>query len=187
MSNKTLNIPEIFPKINDIKNEHYKQLTIDVWEDAWQKSKWKDIHSLPVSPDINYSQVTHTNAVIEMALSISEIFKNFHNVNVDNDILLSAILLRDVSKLLESEPADNGETVTSDLGQLYPHAFLGAQIAVQHGVPDQINEIILNHTPQSAVFSKSIEGKIVYYVDQIDVIAIYRDRWEKNINIKINN
>lgn len=187
MDEKSLNINEIFPKINDIKNEHYRKLVVDIWEEMWQKSKWEDIYALPVAPTIKYSQVTHNNAVAEMALSVSEVFEKFHNVDVDRDILLTAVLLRDVSKLIESEPADNGETITSKLGEIYPHAFLGAQMAVQYGVPDKISEIILNHTPQSAVFPKSIEGKIVYYVDQLDVIAIYRDRWEKDLKVGINN
>lgn len=187
MDKKSLNLNEILPRINDIKDEHYRQLVIDIWEEMWQKSKWEDIYELPVSPTIKYPQITHNNAVAEMALSVSKVFKGFHNVDVDKDILLTAVLLRDVSKLIESEPTENGETITSKLGEIYPHAFLGAQMAVQYGVSDEINEIILNHTPQSAVFPKSIEGKIVYYVDQLDVIAIYKDRWKKDLKVGINN
>jgi hypothetical protein len=50
-------------------------------------------------------------------------------------------------------------------------------------VPDEICHIILTHTPQSASFPTSLEGKILYYVDQIDVLAIHGDRWRKQLMI----
>ena len=43
--------------------------------------------------------------------------------------------------------------------------------------------MLLTHTPQAAKFPATIEGKILYYVDQIDVIGIHKDRWRKDIFI----
>jgi hypothetical protein len=43
--------------------------------------------------------------------------------------------------------------------------------------------VLLTHSPQAAQFPSTIEGKILYYVDQIDVIGIYKDRWRKELHI----
>jgi hypothetical protein len=60
---------------------------------------------------------------------------------------------------------------------------MAAHVALKHGLPDAVCHIILSHTPQSAAFPASLEGKILYYADQLDVLAIYRDRWEKRLFI----
>ena len=61
--------------------------------------------------------------------------------------------------------------------------FWAAHSALKQGVPDAICHIILTHTPQAASFPTSLEGKILYYVDQIDVLAIHGDRWRKQLMI----
>ena len=48
---------------------------------------------------------------------------------------------------------------------------------------DSVVHILLTHTPQAPKFPTSIEGKILYYVDQLDVIAIFKDRWRKELFI----
>ena len=54
---------------------------------------------------------------------------------------------------------------------------------MQKGVPEPGVHIIVNHTPQSPRFPESLEGKILYYVDQLDMVAIYKDRWRKELII----
>ena len=43
--------------------------------------------------------------------------------------------------------------------------------------------IVLTHSPQAPKFPSTLEGKILYYVDQLDVLAIYKDRWRKELFI----
>jgi hypothetical protein len=66
---------------------------------------------------------------------------------------------------------------------MYPHAFWGAHLALKHGLSDAVCHIVLSHTSQSPRFPMSLEGKILYYVDQIDILAIYKDRWRKELFI----
>jgi hypothetical protein len=49
------------------------------------------------------------------------------------------------------------------------------------GIPDEIAHVMLTHSPSASKFPDSLEGKILYYVDQIDVIAIHKDRWKKHL------
>ena len=105
-------------------------------------------------------------------------FERFHSVRVNRDVLVAAALLQDASKLVEYALVD-GKVVYSARGREFPHAFWAAHVALKHGVPDEICHIILSHTPQAAAFPRSLEGKILYYADQLDVLAIHGDRWKK--------
>ena len=40
---------------------------------------------------------------------------------------------------------------------------------------------MLTHSPTAPKFPDTLEGKILYYVDQLDVIAIHKDRWVKHL------
>jgi len=42
---------------------------------------------------------------------------------------------------------------------------------------------MLTHSSSAAKFPDSLEGKILYHVDQIDVIGCHKDRWKKLIHI----
>lgn len=181
----SLIMEEIFPEIKLIQEKQFQNHIINIWEALWQESDWEDIFDLPVSPKTEYSHVIHNRAVVQNALHIANTFKEFHNSKVNRDILLTAGLLQDVSKLVEFSPTDNGKVEYTAIGLTYPHAFWGAQMAIKHGIPHQICEIILDHTPDSARFPKSIEGKILYYADQLDMIAIVGDRFKKESYIRI--
>ena len=50
-------------------------------------------------------------------------------------------------------------------------------------MPNSVVHILLTHSPQAPKFPTSLEGKILYYVDQLDVLAIFKDRWRKELFI----
>ena len=120
-----------------------------------------------------------------MAIHVADVFESIHNVTVNRDILIAAALLQDASKLVEFGPTEDGKVEYTKIGSTYPHAFWGTYLAIKFGLPDEICEIILDHTPDSARFPKSMEGKILYYVDQLDVIATYKDRWKKETTVHL--
>jgi hypothetical protein len=45
----------------------------------------------------------------------------------------------------------------------------------------KICEIVLNHTPQSPRFPSSLEGKVLWYVDQLDLLALSGELWSKRL------
>jgi hypothetical protein len=177
-----LDFPELFPEVLLIGSEDLRAKVEAVWQELWQMSDFGSIDQLATSPEIHYLHVPHNRAVVEMALAVAATFERFHGVRVDRDVLVAAALLQDSSKLVEYT-LTGGKVALSALGHEYPHAFLAAHSALKHGVPDAICHIILTHTPQAASFPTSLEGKILYYVDQIDVLAIHGDRWRKQLII----
>ena len=177
-----LDFQALFPEVKLIQDASLASRVESVWQELWQMSDWDSIDSLAVSPEIRYPHLPHNRAVVEMALAVAASFERFHGVKVDRDALVAAGLLQDASKLVEYTITE-GEMTLSALGRAYPHSFWAAHMALKHGVPEAICHIILTHSPQAATFPTSLEGKILYYVDQLDVLAIHGDRWRKQLMI----
>lgn len=178
-----LPIAELFPEIDQIEDDELRRKTVAVWQDLWEQSDWSDIHEVPVAPDIPTPHVPHNQSVMQMALAVADALESHHGVEIDRDLLISGGLLQDASKLVEYRLSPEGEIEVTDIGREYPHGFWGAKVATEHGVPDPICNIILNHTPASSSFPNSLEGKILYHVDQIDVVALVPDRWKKKLYV----
>ena len=177
-----LDFSGVFPEVELIHDAALRSGVEAVWQELWQASELESIDQLLTSPEIPYPHIPHNRAVVEMALAVAAAFEKFHGVKVDRDVLVAAALLQDASKLIEYSRS-GGSLVYSDVGTQYPHAFWAAHVALKHGLPDSVCHIIIHHTPQAAKFPLSLEGKILYYVDQIDVLAIHRDRWRKDLVI----
>ena len=183
MSKKPLVLIDVFPELALIGDPELRGQVEAVWQEIWLASPWESIDEVPSSPEFAYPHIPHNRSVLAMALAVADAFATFHNVKVDRDVLVAAGMLQDVSKLVEYRRADDGTVIYSDLGKCYPHAFWAAHVALKHGLPDTVCSIILDHTPQSARFPSTLEGKILYYADQLDVLAIYKDRWRKELYI----
>lgn len=177
-----LDFAALFPEAGSLQSAHLRRGVEAVWQRLWQTSDFTDISAVPTSPDIPYPHVVHNRAVVAMALAVSAAFESYHGLHVDRDLLVTAALLQDASKLVEYRPAPSG-AVFSDLGRDLPHGFMAAHLAMEEGLPDAVCEIIMSHSPTATRFPHSLEGKILYYVDQLDVIAVHRDRWRKEIHI----
>lgn len=180
---ESIEVAALFPELADIADPKLREAVVATWQDLWKMSPWKRIEEVPTSTEIPYPTLPHNRCVLEMALAVADAFERHHNLKVNRDYLIAAAILQDASKVVEFERSPDGETVATDLGRFYPHAFWAAHIALRHGIPDEIAHVLLTHTPQAAKFPSTLEGKILYYVDQIDVIGIHKDRWRKELFI----
>jgi hypothetical protein len=178
-----LDVLGLFPQVRLISDDVLRGAVVATWQDLWAESPWTDIHTVPTSVAIPYPTIPHNQAILTMALAIADAFEAHHKVVVNRDRLIAAAVLQDASKLVEFAPGPDGVVAPTEIGKTYPHAFWGAHVALRNGVPDDVVHIILTHTPHATKFPRSIEGKILYHVDQIDVIAIHGDRWRKNLYI----
>lgn len=184
VAKKPLDVRAIFPEVDSIADPSLREKVIAVWQELWEMSSYDDITKVPTSTDIPYPHIPHNRCVVAMAVAIADAYERFHGVKTNRDVLIAAGLLQDASKLVEMQPKTDGSGAErSPKGKAYPHAFYAAHVAIKHGVPEEICHIILNHTPQSPSFPDSLEGKILFYVDQLDVLAIHKDRWRKELFI----
>lgn len=179
MKNK-LDLINVFPEIELINDTELRKNTIAVWEELWEKSQWEDIMDLPCSTHkTDYPHIIHNRSVVKMAISVAETLMEYHKVSINMDYLISAALLQDASKLVEYEPAEGGGCRMSKLGERFAHSFFAGHIALNKGIPDEIVQVILTHSPDSPVYPQSLICKILFYVDQADMAAINGDRWRK--------
>ncbi len=51
--------------------------------------------------------------------------------------------------------------------------------ALDEGLPAELAEDVLTHTYEAAGFPRTLEAKILFFVDQVDVAALGGDRWRK--------
>ncbi|QQN65442.1 HD domain-containing protein [Bradyrhizobium diazoefficiens] len=176
-----LKLDELFPQVDQITDVNLRTRLSAVWQELWSMSSWTDMADVPTSLESDYPTLPHNRCVLTMALGVANAFETHHGVSVDRDTLIAAAVLQDASKIVEFEPNASGSIELTERGKHYPHAFWAAHVALQHGIPDKIIHIILTHSPQSPKFPDSLEGKILYYVDQIDMIGTHKDRWRKEL------
>jgi len=174
-----VDLDRFLPEIGQIKDKALADKVRAVWADLWARSEFRDFAKVPTSGSIAYPNIPHTRSVIAMACAIADTYARFHGIRTDRDVLLAACLLQDASKLVEYRPKKGGGVEKTEIGKNYPHAFSAAQSALAHGVPMSVVHIILTHSPSAAKFPQSLEGKIIYYADQLDVIAIHGDDFVK--------
>jgi len=178
-----LDIVEIFPEINEVSDKKLRDSVIKVWQELWAMSTYERYDDVPISPEIPYPTKPHNQCVLRMCLAVAGELQRHHDVKVNRDYLIAGAILQDASKVVEYQQSDDGSSSYSSLGRQYPHAFWAAHVAIKHEIPDEIVHVLLTHTPQSPKFPTTLEGKILYYVDQIDVIAVFKDRWRKELFI----
>lgn len=180
---KLIDVSAMFPELSQIEDQDLRSKVVKVWNGLWEQSKWEDINDLPTSEEIPYPHLPHHQAVVSMAVAIADVLERTHNVDLNRDYLIAAAILQDASKVVEFSPGPDGKPVDTEIGEMYPHPFWAAHAAIDAGVPGEVVNTILHHSPKAARFPKTLEGKILFYVDQIDVLAIYGDRWRKELMI----
>jgi hypothetical protein len=172
-------VDEALPELRQIEDEQLRAQVRAVWCRLAAASAFDDLAALPVSPKLDYSHVTHNRSVAAMALAVASILTEFHGTEIDQGRLLAAALLQDASKLVEYEPDGNGGVRLSEIGERFPHAFYAAHVALEEGLPAELAEAILTHTYEAAGFPRTLEAKILFFIDQVDVAALGGDRWRK--------
>jgi hypothetical protein len=180
---KAIDVLAMFPEVGEIRDAKLRRAVIEIWEELWEMSEWTDIATVPTAPEIPYPTLPHNQCVMAMALAVADAFEKHHGVKVNRDYLIAEAALQDASKVVEFAPNAEGKVEATQRGKSYPHAFWVAHLAVQKGLPDEICHVLLTHTPQAPKFPTTLEGKILYYVDQLDVIGIHKDRWRKDLYI----
>lgn len=184
MPKKPIDVAWMFPQLDEIRDATLKAKVVEIWNELWAMSEFEDIATVPSSGDIPYPNLPHSRSVLTLCLQVADTFEKFHGVKVDRDVLIAAAILQDASKVVEYRPRAGGGVERTKIGTTYGHAFWVTMLAAQKGLPEAVSHILLTHSPQAARFPASLEGKIIYYVDQLDVIAIHGDHWVKESIIR---
>ncbi len=178
-----IDVAALFPEFVQISDPALRQSVADVWQELWSQSSYTDIGDVPVSPEIPVPTLPHNQCVVRMALAMATEMERTYPIDLNRDYLIASAILQDASKVVEYTTTAAGEVEFTDIGRDYPHAFMASHVAIKKGIPPAVVHILLTHSPQSPKFPLTLEGKILYYADQMSVIGVFKDRWRKELFI----
>ena len=162
-------ISGLFPAIDKIRDGELREKVIQTWYHAWKRGTFQSIEQIhqfePLRNRIDYSNVDHTNQVVQACEVVSRLLGDMFKVHVNMDHLFAGAVLHDVDKAVIFDAEAGGLTKT---GKKFPHTVMGATMALMEGLPEEVAHVIGAHSIKySAVHPMSIEALIVRYVDHL--------------------
>lgn len=169
-----------FPEVDQIRDSHLRQGVIDIWIEVAALSGWKRLEDVPknLNEEKHMTLVGHVQGVTRMALAMARIAEDLHGVRVDQDLLIAACLLHDVSKPLESAPNPGGPASggpvppgkKTEFGEKIQHGVFGAHKVWEKNLPQALDlaHLIITHTRTSNTRSMSYEAALLFYADWAD-------------------
>lgn len=159
--------------LSQISSPELRDKVLDIWAEVGKESEWETLVDAKFGTEVpNCRLVDHIESVTSIAISIARERDRIHGLLFDMDTLIVAGLLHDVGKLLEFRPGINGEVQVASPNVKTKHWFIGAYWALQHGLPDEIVNIIMNHTPQNSLPIYGHEAYILYLADVVDAALL---------------
>ena len=166
-----MKIAEIFPEINEIKNQELREKTAKCLEMGREKGGWsyEDLDNIPFTlliPNCPVSLVKHTRAIAKLSMKAYELFTEDYSeiYKLDRDLLISGALLHDVGKMVEYK-LEGGKFAKSDNGKLIRHPFSGANLAAICDLPDEVVHMIAVHAHEGDSGYRSPEARIINHAD----------------------
>ena len=168
-----MNIYELWPELNWIKNDDLREKTAQVWELALQRSVLtpEDLNRIPFTllagPDLKVTFMDHKRSVVHIAKAAGEKVNAFYHgeLPVDMDVLISGAILIDVGKLLEYVLDENGNAVQGTYGKYLRHPFSGVSLAEEFGIPAEVCHIIATHAGEGDMVKRTTESYLVHHAD----------------------
>jgi len=160
-------IAELLPLVQELADADLREAVVQIWAHAWRISHWRDPADVPFLPDLaQWRLVDHVNSVALGCDQLAASCRQALGLTFDRDLLLASALLHDVAKLVELEPGPEG-AVESEVGRAVHHATVGAQWALEAGLPWAMAQAIFTHTPVVSTAPCSPEGLMVHDVDHL--------------------
>ena len=146
--------------------------------DVAAAASWKRIEDVPknLRDEKHRTLLDHIRGTTRIALSSAEIIKELYGIPYDRDMLISACLLHDVSKVLEYEPDPKADATVfsvlsgkkSEIGISLPHAAYAAHLILEKGLPNQLAHMVITHTHDSNIRGLGWESSLLFYADFTD-------------------
>jgi hypothetical protein len=177
-------IPKVFPEIGLIKDKALAKAVAEIWHEMWSESEWDSIEDCPKNPskDGDLKLVTHTRAVVKLALAMADVIKSTYGdkLTAKTDYILAGALLHDADKLLAYSPA-SGASKTIYSKQLPTAMYIGYKM-LDRGLSRELVNIVVCHSqnrPQNPPIT--FEGVIVSNADHAESEATRAGRREAGI------
>ncbi|HED53832.1 MAG TPA: HDIG domain-containing protein [Phycisphaerales bacterium] len=172
-------IPELFPNINDIKDESLREKVISVWVEAievgcggkgWTADELRAVPFTLLAGDIDLRYVEHLNSCAKQCIAIARVLGEVFGdrIPINMDYLIAGSLLADVGKPLEFDKDSSGNVIKGHFGEMLRHPFSGVALCYKHGIPPEVMHIVATHSHEGDKVQRSIESIIFHHADFVD-------------------
>jgi putative nucleotidyltransferase with HDIG domain len=168
-------IEALFQKqLDGIRDQDLRNKVVKTWVTACAKGNWKtgdELKRMPftlLAETHGVSFVEHTIAVTEGAVALARAQMEAYQklpYRIDFDKLYAGALLHDVGKLLEIQPDGSGGYQKSPAGKYARHPISGGILASEHGIPDDIINMIVCHSKEGDGRPKVVETIFIHQAD----------------------
>lgn len=163
------------PAIGDFDDAELRRAITDTWTASLAASPYDDLRDVPQSPVIvNRPLNLHVNEVNDLARKFID-FAVSLGLTIDHDVTLAAAILHDVDKPLIYRRAAPDTLGYAEGTRLRDHGPMGADLALRHGVPQTIADLVRVHSPfASTGLPETAEGTALHYADVLanDMAAV---------------
>ncbi len=172
-----MNIAELFPEINEIKNQDLRDKTESALKKAIDLGGWteEDLHNIPFTlliPELmengkpKVSIIQHLRAVTQMCMATYDQYESFGMADFLNyDELVSAGLLHDVGKFVEYARDETGNIFQTDAGKYIRHPAMGLELVYEFDFPLVVKQAIVFHSKEGDKIERLPEVDIINRVD----------------------
>jgi putative nucleotidyltransferase with HDIG domain len=161
------------PEIAEIDDADTRENVRTAWQIAIDESDYASVDEVPRStalvsdPDLLVDHVRETTRYT--ILCVDELLAN-KNIDIDRDVAIAGALVHDISK-----PVELSNKLDGDFDELFPHPTYGLHIVADVGLSEQVQHIVVSHSPFSQAEPQMIEAEIVRLADLLSLHSIY---WE---------
>ena len=170
----SLQLTDLIPEFNQIRDTSLRESVIDVWEEALEIGGWslEDLDNLPYTllvEDVDISFPEHVSVVCRLCIAVEDVLIEAYGdrYEIDHDTLVAGALLADVGKLIEFRLVD-GEYQWADMYKYLRHPFTGVGLCFKHGIPEAVMHIIATHSWEGDKFKRQPESIIFHHADFTD-------------------
>jgi hypothetical protein len=181
MAKDELHLIELFPELDLIQDSALRHAVEQTWIQLWEQSTYEHLNDVPTSTKIPYPQILHCQGIVKGALALASVWQEVHGTVLDQDVLIAAAMLMDVSKLVETVRDADGTIRASEIGQTFPHAVYGAHIALNLGVPLPVVHVMVAHSPNGGKSPGTPEAHLLDWVDQADISGFGFTIWTRRV------
>ncbi|OLS26923.1 MAG: hypothetical protein HeimC2_13540 [Candidatus Heimdallarchaeota archaeon LC_2] len=173
-----MNIPTLFPEIEEINNIELQTKVIKSLEKAITLGGWseEDLKMVPFTlliPELVQSDnvplitiVDHLRAVTQLCMHTYEKYESFGLAdNLNRDELIAGGLLHDVGKFVEYERNSESKIVQTAAGKIIRHPAQGLELVYEFDLPLSVKQSIVFHSKEGDKINRLPEVEIVHRCD----------------------
>ena len=171
----SVNIKELIPIIDEIKDEILKTKVVKSFEKAIQVGNWskKDLEEMPFTlliPELMIGNhkpmvtlIDHINAVTKTVISVYDVYADLNLGNfLNRDLLIAGALLHDIGKFVEYEKNSSNKIVQGKNGSILRHPAQGLDLVAEFDLPPPVKQAIVFH---------SKEGREINLLPEVEIIS----------------